>query len=105
MIRQILMLNLKPDTSNSDREDLFGQIRKLSDIRSVRRLTIGEVLQPRDAGYRARMSSEFQYVLLMDFADEEGLEIYQKDPFHVEVGQEIRKYASGLTVTDFVTPE
>ncbi len=105
MIRHMLMLNLKADTSDSDREDLFGQIRKLSDIRSVRRLAIGEVLQPRDAGYRARMSSEFQYVLLMDFADEEGLEIYQKDPFHVEVGQEIRKYASGLTVTDFVTPE
>ncbi len=105
MIRHILMLNLKSDTADSDREDLFGKIRKLSDIRSVQRLTIGEVLQPRDGAYRARMSSDFQYVLLVDFADEEGLEIYQKDPYHVEVGLEIRKQASGLTVTDFVTPD
>ena len=105
MIRHILMLNLKPETPDSDREDLFGQIRKLSDIRSVKKLNIGEVLQPRDAAYRARMSADFQYVLLVDFADEEGLEIYQKDPYHVEVGLEIRKHASGLTVTDFVTPD
>ena len=105
MIRHILLLNLKPETSDADREALFGQVRKLSDISSVQRLTIGEVLQPRDAAYRARMSSDFRYVLLVEFADEEGLEIYQKDPFHVEVGQEIRKHASGIMVTDFVTPE
>ncbi len=51
------------------------------------------------------MSSDFKYILLVDFEDEEGLEIYQKDPYHIEVGREIRKYASDLKVTDFVTPE
>ena len=99
------MMNLKTDTSDSDRENLFERIRKLSAIQSVRELAIGEILSPRDAEYRSRMSTDFEYTLLVDFEDEEGLEIYQKDPYHIEVGQEIRKYASDLKVTDFVTPE
>jgi hypothetical protein len=103
MIRHIVMFNLNAATEESDREGLFGQIRGLSAIESVRSLAIGQVLKPRDEDYRARMSAEFQYALLIDFDDESGLETYQKDPYHIKVAGAIRARASRITVTDFVT--
>lgn len=105
MIRHIVMFNLNPATEESNREGLFGQIRGLSAIDSVRSLAIGQVLKPRDEEYRARMSGDFQYALLIDFDDEFGLEAYQKDPHHTKVAGAIRALASGVTVTDFVTFE
>jgi hypothetical protein len=105
VIRHMVMLNLKPEVEDAERQRLFARIRRLSEIGSVRRLAIGELLHPRDVEYRKRINTEFRYALLIDFADEAGLETYQRDPYHVEVGQEIRKCASELKVTDFVTTE
>jgi hypothetical protein len=98
------MFNLKPGIEDSDRDDLFAQMMKLSEIPGVLTLSIGKVLQARDEGYREKISTEFSHALLVDFADEDGLETYQNEPYHVHVAAEIRKRVDSIKVTDFVTP-
>jgi hypothetical protein len=105
MLRHMVLFNLKPDVAASERDALFDQVRKLSDIGSVRSLAITRLLEPADPEYRGHMSSDFGYALLIEFDDEAGLYAYQKEPDHVTVGQEIRKHVSAIKVMDFVATD
>jgi hypothetical protein len=103
MIRHVVLFNMKPETESSDREWLFGQIRGLANISSVRRLAINKLLEPREEWYRPRMSNDYGWALTMEFDDEDGLYAYQTDALHVTVAQEIRKRVSVIKVMDFVS--
>lgn len=105
MIRHMVLFNLRDDIGDSDREQLFGQIRGMSAIPSVRRIRTGTLLDPSEPSYRSHMSSDFSHALLADFEDEAGLYAYQKDAMHVKVAGEIRKRVSSIKVIDFVTAD
>ncbi len=105
MLRHMVLFTLKPEVETTERGVLFEQIEKLSDIGSVQRLVIGSLLDPRDPAYRDHMSRDYEYALLIEFDDEEGLYAYQKEPYHVEVGREIRRHVSAITVMDFTTQD
>jgi Stress responsive A/B Barrel Domain len=102
MIRHMVLFNLKDDIDDSDRAQLFAQIRGMSAIPSVRRIETGTLLDPTEASYRSHMSSDFSCALLADFENEEALYAYQKHPMHVSVAAEIRKRVSLIKVIDFV---
>lgn len=104
MIRHMVLFTLKDDLEETGRKYILGQAEKLAGIESVRRLQIGTLLEPRDEGYRERMWADFKNALLIDFDDEDGLDAYQTDPFHVVFATEIRERASDVKVVDFVTP-
>lgn len=104
MLRHMVLFNLKPEIGPDERDHLFGQVQKLSEIESVRTLAIGKLLEPSDDTYRDHMTSDYGYALLIDFDDEAGLYAYQKEPYHVGVGQEIRKRVSTIKVMDFWPP-
>ncbi|HEY2380349.1 MAG TPA: Dabb family protein [Terriglobia bacterium] len=103
MIRHLVFFNLKTDLEPADREWLFDQIHGLSRIRVVTRLALGKLLEPREEWYRPRMSPEFEWALTMEFENEDALYIYQQDPGHVAIAQEIRKRVSSIKVMDFVS--
>ncbi len=104
MIRHMVLFTLKDDIEENDRSYILGQAKKLAGIESVRRLEVGTLLDAKDEGYKERMWSDFQNALLIDFDDEDGLETYQKDPFHVVFAKELRERSSAVKVVDFVTP-
>ncbi len=104
MLRHMVLFDLKPEIGPDERDDLFGQLKKLSEIESVRTLAIGRLLEPSDPTYRDHMTSDYGYALLIDFDDEAGLYAYQKEPDHVGVAEEIRKRVSTIKVMDFWTP-
>ncbi|PYS56134.1 MAG: hypothetical protein DMG13_01240 [Acidobacteria bacterium] len=103
MIRHIVLFNLKPEIEAADREWLFGQMRDLAKIPSVRRLAIGKLLDPRQAWYKERIATDYGWTLSMEFDDEDGLYTYQTDPAHVRTAQEIRKRVSNIKIVDFVS--
>ena len=104
MIRHMVLFTLKDDIEENDRAYIFGQATKLAGIESVRRLEVGTLLDPKNEGYKDRMWRDFQNALLIDFDDEDGLDAYQTDPFHVVFAKEIRERSSAVKVVDFVTP-
>ncbi len=85
-----------------DREWLFSQMRGLSKIPSVRRLALSKLLDPREAWYKERIATDYGWALTMEFDDEDGLYLYQNDPYHITTGQEIRKRVSNIKIVDFV---
>ena len=102
MIRHIVFMEMKPEITDSGRESLFEQIRGMSQISSVRRLSIAKLLEAREEWYRERIANDFHWAVMIDFDDEDGLYTYQHHPIHVNVAQEIRKRASGVKIVDFV---
>jgi len=102
MIRHIVLFNLKPEIEARDREWLFSQMRGLSKIPSVRRLALSKLLDPREAWYKERIATYYEWALTMEFDDEDGLYLYQNDPYHITTGQEIRKRVSNIKIVDFV---
>lgn len=104
MIRHMVLFTLKDDIEETDRAYIFGQAKKLAGIESVRRTEVGTLLDPKIEGYKERMWRDFQNALLIDFDDEDGLDAYQTDPFHVVFAKEIRERSSAVKVVDFVTP-
>src|SRR5262245_32508720 len=102
MIRHIVFFNLKPEIEVADRQWLFGQMRDLAEIPSVRRLDISKLLDPREAWYKERVATDYGWAMTIEFDDEDGLYVYQADPYHVTTGQEIRKRASSIKIVDFV---
>ena len=103
MIRHVVLFNLEPEVEPADRDWLFGQIRGLAKISSVRRLAVGRLLDPREEWYKPRISQEFGWSLTMEFDDEDGLYLYQQDPHHLFVGQEVRNRVTNIKVMDFVS--
>ena len=103
MIRHIVLFNLKPDIEGADREWLFGQMRDLAKISSVRRLALSKLLDPREAWYKERIAPDYGWALSMEFDNEDGLYTYQNDPQHVKTAQEIRKRVSSIKIVDFVS--
>ena len=104
MIRHMVLFTLKDDIEETGRAYIFGQARKLAGIESVRGLEVVALLDPKNEVYKERMWREFKNALLIDFDDEDGLEAYQSDPFHVVFAKEIRERASVVKVVDFVNP-
>ena len=104
MIHHMVFFNLKPEVEDADREWLFGQMQGLSKIPSVKRLAVGRLLDAREEWYKARVATDFGWVLTVEFADEDGLYAYQKDPYHLALVPEIRNRVSGTKVVDFVSP-
>ena len=103
MIQHIVLFDFKAEVQPSDRDWLLSQARKLTGIDSVRRLSVGKLLDPREEWYRRRMAADYPYALSVEFDDEDGLYVYQKDPFHVTFAQELRSRASAVRVMDFVS--
>ena len=103
MIRHIVLFNLKPELEPSDRDWLFGQIQGLAKLSGVRQLAIGKLLEAREEWYKARISTEYGWVLSMEFDNEDSLYAYQQHPDHLTVAQEIRKRVTGTKIVDFVT--
>jgi hypothetical protein len=102
MIRHIVLFNLKPEVESADRNWLFGQMQALSKIPSVKTLAVNKLLAARDEAYRARISTDYQWGLTVEFDDEDGLYVYQQHPDHLATAQEIRKRVSGTKVIDLV---
>jgi hypothetical protein len=103
MIRHLVLFNLKPDLAPADRDWIFEQIHNLSNLPSVKRLTIGHLLEPKEEWYKPRMAADYDWAITMEFDDEAGLYEYQTNPYHVTVAQEIRKRVTVIKVSDFVT--
>jgi hypothetical protein len=103
MIQHIVLFNLKAEIEVSERDWLFAQIQGLSKISTVRRLAIGKLLEPREDWYKTRLSTEYGWVLSVEFDDESALYTYQQHPDHVTVAQEIRKRVAGTKILDFVS--
>ena len=103
MIRHVVLFNLNPGIENADRECLFGQIHGLAKVSSVKRLSLGKLLEPREDWYKPRLATDFTWCLSMEFENEDGLYAYQTDPYHVTVAQEIRKRVTIIKVMDFVS--
>jgi hypothetical protein len=103
MIRHMVFFTLKPELESADRDWLFGQIRGLANLPTVRRLALGKLLDAREPWYKERIATEFGWALSMEFENEDALYAYQLDPQHATVSQEIRKRVSNVKVFDFTS--
>ncbi len=102
MIEHLVVFNLKPDITATDREWLFNQIRTiLGRIPTVRSLRLAQAYSVLDAAGKPKRPVEFEWALSMDFDDLAGLEIYSRDADHRALATEIQNRVSSLKIMDF----
>jgi Stress responsive A/B Barrel Domain len=101
MIRHLALFTLNPEIADADREALMDRIRGFRRLKCVRRMELSRLLKPREPWYVPRMSADFEYLLMIEFEDEDKLYEFQTDRYHLEVGGDLRRRATTVKVMDF----
>lgn len=96
MIRHIVLLKFKPESTAAQRAELIQLIEGLKNIDVVRRLDYGDNLSPAPGA--------FDSALVVDFDDEAALRAYNVHPIHRPVGK-LAVELCELTVLDFAREE
>lgn len=101
MISHLVLLKPRADLSDTGRERLVsaferavGAIPVVRNVRVGRRVRLG-------AGYEATMPDIADYLVLLDFDDEDGLTEYLRHPAHADLGARFSDSLAAALVFDF----
>ncbi len=103
MIRHLALFTLNPEILDGDRDSLIDRIRGLRRLKCVRKMEVSRLLKPREPWYAPRMSADFEWLLMIEFENEDKLYEFQTDRYHLEVGGDLRQHATAVKVMDFTT--
>jgi len=101
MIRHLALFTLNPEISDVERDALMERIRGFRRLKSVRKIELSRLLKPREPWYVPRMSADFEWLLMIEFENEDKLYEFQTDRYHLEVGGDLRRNATAVRIMDF----
>jgi len=101
MIRHLALFTLNPEIPDADRDSLIDRIRGFRRLKCVRKMELSRLLKPREPWYVPRMSADFEWLLMIEFENEDKLYEFQTDRYHLEVGSDLRRHATAVKVMDF----
>jgi len=100
MVSHYVVMKPRADLPGADRDRLLGAFeRAIREIPTVRGVRIGRRVV-HGAGYEARMP-DADYLVMIDFADLEGLTIYLRHPAHEDLAARFRDAVSAGLIYDF----
>jgi hypothetical protein len=101
MVAHLVLLKPKPDLTEADRAGLLDAMRvAFTAIGEIRRVRVGRrTLIGR--GYEGQMSTDFEFVCVMEFDSEVALKTYLDHPAHEELGKLFFTSAASALVYDF----
>lgn len=87
MVAHIVLLRPKPTLASAEREALLDAMRvAFTSIAEIQRVRIGK-RKLIGRGYEARMTTDYEFVCVIEFDDEAALRIYLDHPAHAELGK------------------
>ncbi|MEO8678489.1 MAG: Dabb family protein [Vicinamibacterales bacterium] len=101
MTAHVVLLRPKPDLSSADREALLGAMRvAFTSIAEIRRVRVGK-RKLVGRGYEAQMTTDFEFVCVIEFDDDAALKTYLDHPAHAELGKLFFMSADAALVYDY----
>jgi Stress responsive A/B Barrel Domain len=106
MIVHVVLLKPKPEITDEQRQAIVAQLRQAATtIPSVRRLRVGKRVRHGRPGYEQMMAQDFEYALLIEFDDVEGLLAYLAHPQHAAIGMHFVQSAAAALAYDYEIEE
>ncbi len=102
MIVHVVLFSPRPDLSAADRAALVGALESAAKhIPSIKRLRVGKRVKHSLPGYEQMMHDDFEYTVIIEFDDVEGLKAYLQHPAHAAAGHHFTASASKALAYDY----
>jgi len=102
MIAHVVLFSPKPDLSPSDRRALLDALWATStDIPSIRRFRVGKRVKHWMPGYEQLMRDDYEFAVIIEFDDMEGLKTYLGHASHAVIGRHFTASASRSLAYDY----
>lgn len=102
MIAHIILFRPRPDLPESDRQTVLEGLQTAAvDIPSVRRLRVGRRVVHGRPGYEQAMRESFEYAVIVEFDDLDGLTSYLAHPAHQAIGDHFAQASSAALAYDY----
>jgi len=102
MIAHVVLFKPKPELTAAQREAVLGDLKAAaSGIPTVRRLRVGRRIRHGRPGYEQLMREDFEYVVIIEFDDVDGLAAYLAHPQHAAIGSHFMQSAAAALAYDY----
>ena len=102
MIAHVVLFRPKASLSTDQRLALITALQHaVSDIRSIKRATIGKRVLLHRPGYETQMAEHYEYSAILEFENEAALRAYLDHPSHVDLGRMLFTAADAVLAYDF----
>jgi Stress responsive A/B Barrel Domain len=106
MIVHVVLFSPRPDLSAGDRAALLGALESAAkNIPSIKRLKVGKRVKHSLPGYEQMMRDDYEFAVIIEFDDVEGLKSYLQHPAHAAAGHHFTASASKALAYDYETAE
>jgi stress responsive alpha/beta barrel protein len=106
MIVHVVLFTPRADLADADRAALVGALEMASkNIPSIKRLRVGKRVKHALPGYEQMMRDDYEYAVIIEFDDVEGLKSYLQHPAHAAAGQHFTASASKALAYDYEVGE
>jgi Stress responsive A/B Barrel Domain len=87
VIAHVVLLQPRAGLSMTERKDALATLAgAASEVKEIRRFRIGRRVRHGLPGYEQAMAQDFEFALIIEFDDMEGLKGYLKAPAHAALG-------------------
>jgi len=102
MISHIVLFRPKPDLTEAERQAVIDDLRTAaSAIPTVRGLRVGRRIRHGRPGYEQLMREDFEFIVVIDFDDVEGLTAYLAHPQHAAIGMHFVQASAAALAYDY----
>ena len=102
MISHIVLFKPRPDMAAADRDRVLQALTAAAvDVPAIRSLRVGRRIRHQLPGYEQLMAQDFEYALILEFDDVDGLKSYLTHPNHAALGQHFTTSAAAALAYDY----
>jgi hypothetical protein len=102
MIAHVVLFKPKHDVTAAQRQAVIDDLKAAAAaIPSVRRLRVGKRVRHGRPGYEQLMREDFEYVVIIEFDDVDGLTAYLAHPQHAAIGSHFVRSAAAALAYDY----
>ncbi len=102
MIAHVVLFKPKPELTDAQREAVIADLKAAaSGIPSIRALRVGRRVRHGRPGYEQLMREDFEYIIIIEFDDVEGLTAYLTHPKHAAIGGHFMQASAAALAYDY----
>lgn len=102
MISHVVLFKPKHELTSGERQRVIDAVKAAaSGIPTVRGLRVGRRIRHGRPGYEQLMREDFEYVVIVEFDDLDGLTAYLAHPQHAAIGSHFVKSSAAALAYDY----
>ena len=102
MIAHVVLFKPKPGLTDADRQAVIADLKTAaSGIPSIRRMRVGHRVRHGRPGYEQLMREDFEFIVIIEFDDVDGLTAYLTHPRHDAIGSHFMQASAAALAYDY----